>query len=153
MKNKQVRKQEVLNSLLRREHWELEAIKSDNARAQRLLDRENKALDEVNGNLEAAYAEMRQLMGANSALEIDALQKINQYLAQVTREQSECAARQQHVQSEADRIATQLKRKLLYTRGLTEIEDITASNIDGEREKQELRRNEELWVQRNGNKK
>ncbi|MCP4469635.1 MAG: hypothetical protein GY815_02925 [Gammaproteobacteria bacterium] len=153
MNNRQARKQVVLNSLLRREQWELEAIKSDNARGRRLLDRENRTLDEVNGNVEATNTEIRQLTKEDSALEIDVLQRINQHLVQLTREQVESEARHQHFQSEVDRIAAQLKRKLLYTRGLTDVEDITAGEIDTARQKQESRESEELWVQCNGKKK
>jgi|GEM_PF-1858384 len=147
MKNKDQRKREVLSSLLRKESWELEAIKNDNTRAQQILDRETRALDQANEALDATFLELRRLMDNEASLQFDTLQTMRLYLAEKNREQLEQQSRQRHVLSEADRIAQQLRRKMLYTQGLEDIETITSKSIETEREKTALREIEELWAQ------
>lgn len=149
MKDKEPRKRQMLNNLLRRENWELEAIKSDNARAQRLLEQENEALQSVTDTLEDTLLELRRLQEDGAPLSIDAVQQIRLYLAEVRAEQEQRADRQRSVSGEADRIAAQLKRKLLYARGIATMEENAAGEIERRRDRDELRANEELWNNRN----
>lgn len=152
MKGRQKRKKTVVNNLLRKENWELEAIRSDNHRAQQLLDAQNEALARIDQTLETAYSDLRRLMDDKNALKIDQLHQARLYVEKITQERVACKTQQKRMHSEAEKISTQLRQKMLYAKGLEAVQSDSNRNLLQEREKTEFRDQEELWVQRNGNR-
>ncbi len=148
-----LRKKIIVDSLLRREQWELEAIKGDSARANRILAKESQATNRAEEDLNNSLHEFRNLVNGNLDLELAAVERVKSFISVQRQEYRECENRKMHIQIEVEKIAEQLKRKLSHTTALENVSESTGKQILVEEEKEALLSNEELWLQRLGVRK
>lgn len=118
MVNRQARRIELINSLIRMETWMRDRVAGDVSRAEQLHVNCRNERDVAEQALNAALDVARSMYGHDSLLQIDGMERIRHYLAQADARHQETAHQEHQAEKLLGDLKNQLERQALKIRGL-----------------------------------
>lgn len=138
----------TLNTVIRKQSWDVEESKSETARALERQKTAARALGEVEQRISAAEQQYRNSTMQDQTLSLENLQYLRRYLMQQQQVREDCAQAKQNADVELAECTDRLKQRRLKMRSFEKLHARKSCEQAQEQQKKISKEMDELWLTR-----